>query len=33
MLVDGLLFWAIVSIPMLAGILASAIYEKAKGIK
>jgi hypothetical protein len=30
MLVDGLLFWAIVSIPMLVGILASAIYEKVK---
>jgi hypothetical protein len=33
MLVDGLLFWAIVSIPMLAGIAASAIYEHFAGVK
>ena len=33
MLIDGLLFWAIVSIPMLVGVLASAIYEKVKDVK
>jgi hypothetical protein len=33
MLVDGLLFWAIISIPMLVGVAASAIYEHVKGIK
>ncbi len=33
MFFDGLLFWAIVSIPMLIGVAASAIYEHFAGVK